>query len=248
MNIITYQELDYIAPQLIFELVANDNGTIFFDSAVDHEHYAQYSYILINPLIQYTANNNITLQQQIEQWKALINQNQQYNPHLPPFQGGLAGYMSYDLVRDIEYLPTNKPQHLPKYHFGLYNQVIAFDHINKKCYAYVCNIHGYDCDYIQQLKNLVLLHKKAQSPKINNLVTELPKLNITSNLTRDDYIKSVKKTIKYIRDGDIFEVNLSQCFSGKIDKTYPVPQLYAKLRRINPAPFACYLNFDKIKI
>ena len=248
MTQILHQELDYIDPQLIFDLVAHDIGTIFLDSLTNHEHYAKYSYILINPLTQYIAQDNNSLQQQIEQWKILLQNNQQNNPNLPPFQGGIAGYFSYDLVREIEYLPTTKPLLIPSYHLGLYNQIFAFDHINKKCYAYVCNVKEYNLDLEKQFSDLMALYTKAKNISAVAENVTLPKLNLVSNLTQDKYIESVQKTIEYIRNGDIFEVNLSQCFSAKIDTNYPIIKLYHKLRKINPAPFACYLNFGDLKI
>ncbi len=56
----------------------------------------------------------------------------------------------------------------------------------------------------------------------------------------------MEKARQYIIDGDIFEVNLSQRFETELDIT-PY-ELYQRLRRINPAPFASYLDFDEVKV
>ena len=248
MTPIIYRELDYIDPQLIFDLVADLDGTIFFDSVANHEYYAKYSYILINPLMQYIARDDSSLHQQITLWKTLLQENQQNNPDLPPFQGGIAGYFSYDLVREIEYLPSTKLPTVPNYHLGLYNQVFAFDHVNKKFYVSVCHVKEYNCNYNAQLVELINIYHQARNTVIHNDISKLDKFHMSSNLNQQQYTNSVQKAIDYIRDGDIFEVNLSQCFSGKINHEYPVWQLYNKLRKINPAPFACYINFDNIKI
>ena len=103
MTTIHSQILEYIDAKQIFDIVANNLGTIFLDGNSNHEHYSQYSYILINPLEQYVANYNINLLEQITIWKNILQQNQQNTPDLPPFQGGIAGYFSYDLAREIEY-------------------------------------------------------------------------------------------------------------------------------------------------
>jgi para-aminobenzoate synthetase component I len=59
-------------------------------------------------------------------------------------------------------------------------------------------------------------------------------------------VEAVEKCRQYIIDGDIFEVNLSQRFEAEL----PIPpyELYSRLRRINPAPFAAYLGFDEATV
>lgn len=69
---------------------------------------------------------------------------------------------------------------------------------------------------------------------------------VRSNFTHKDYLQAVRKAREYIVDGDIFQVNLSQRFEANINiEPY---QLYRRLRAINPAPFAAYLNFDEVKV
>lgn len=69
---------------------------------------------------------------------------------------------------------------------------------------------------------------------------------IHSNFDKEDYLKAIKKAIDYIFAGDIFQVNLSQRFESEIAVT-PF-QLYKRLRTINPAPFAAFLNFEGVAV
>lgn len=69
---------------------------------------------------------------------------------------------------------------------------------------------------------------------------------IHSNFDKEDYLKAIKKAIDYIFAGDIFQVNLSQRFESEIAVT-PF-QLYKRLRSINPAPFAAFLNFEGVAV
>jgi para-aminobenzoate synthetase component 1 len=59
-------------------------------------------------------------------------------------------------------------------------------------------------------------------------------------------MEAVEKVREYIRNGDIFQANLSQRFEVSL-ATNPYA-IYRRLRSINPAPFAAYLNFDDVKI
>jgi para-aminobenzoate synthetase component 1 len=69
---------------------------------------------------------------------------------------------------------------------------------------------------------------------------------LKSNISHEEYIKAVAAAREYICAGDIFQVNLSQRFEA--DLNIPPYELYQRLRRINPAPFASYLNFDDVSV
>jgi para-aminobenzoate synthetase component 1 len=69
---------------------------------------------------------------------------------------------------------------------------------------------------------------------------------IRANFTHGEYIEAVAVAKEYICAGDIFQVNLSQRF--EVDLPVAPYELYRRLRLINPAPFACYLNFDDVVV
>ncbi len=69
---------------------------------------------------------------------------------------------------------------------------------------------------------------------------------LNENFTHAAYLEAVAKAREYICAGDIFQVNLSQRFDTAV--SLPPYELYKKLRRINPAPFANYFNFDDVSI
>ena len=72
------------------------------------------------------------------------------------------------------------------------------------------------------------------------------KILLKSNFTPEEYIKAVDRVREYIAAGDVFQVNLSQRF--KADLGIPPYELYKRLRTVNPAPFAGYLNFPGVTI
>ena len=71
-------------------------------------------------------------------------------------------------------------------------------------------------------------------------------VNLRSNFTHERYLEAVQKARDYIIAGDIFQVNISQRFEA--DMPLPPYELYRRLRKINPAPFASYLNFDGVTL
>ena len=76
--------------------------------------------------------------------------------------------------------------------------------------------------------------------------TENKESALRSNFTAEKYIEAVDRVREYIAAGDVFQVNLSQRFEA--DLTVTPYELYWRLRKANPAPFAAYLHFDGVTI
>ena len=68
-----------------------------------------------------------------------------------------------------------------------------------------------------------------------------------TNMNREKFTEIVNKAKEYIKEGDIFQVNLSQRFTGKIGEKDSL-ELYRILREINPSPFASYVALDDFKV
>ncbi len=248
MNLLIKQ-FDFIEPIKIFTQISHLFGSIFLDSNLTHSNYGRYSFIVLNPIDTFCASDTTSLTEQINKWKNLFNNNQQaYDDSIPPFIGGLVGFLSYDLGTQLEVVSQNNNKIIPDYILGLYNQVFAFDLLEKNCYIIVNQVNGYSFDYNQQFLELTDIYNNAESTSFDSFHRKLPQVNLTSNFTHETYIKTVIKAQQYITDGDIFEVNLAQCFNTKITHDYPCIQLYCKLRNINQAPFAAYLNFEPITL
>lgn len=233
--------LPYINPELIFAKVAGNIGTIFLDSSMLHEDYGRYSYIVINPITYYKAGNIL---QDITHWQDILEKNKiDYDDALPPFIGGLVGYLSYDLVTQLENLNVSKTKVLPDYIFGLYDQVFAFDNINKVLWLIVHDFNGET-----QLEEMLLIYHNVMLD--NKVVSNefMEKIKFIMNSQYDDYIDSIKKAKDYILSGDIFEVNITQKFSTTLDHEVNCFDIYNDLRNINPAPFSAYINFNDLII
>lgn len=237
--------LPYINPEQIFNLVAKCPGSVFLDSSLVHSHYGRYSYILVNPEQEFIANNTSSIQEDLVTWNNILQQyKSEIDRELPPFTGGLCGYLSYDLSKQIEYIPSTSEEVVPDYILGLYNQVFAFDHIKQQCFIMVTSLDEVDTEHI--LDSLLNLYNQAKNILVVN--ESLPLIKLKSNYTQEQYIQKIVRAKDYILNGDIFEVNLSQCFSAKLQSDYPFNLLYNRLRNINQSPFGAYLNLGKVKI
>ncbi|KAL5991506.1 Allatostatin [Asimina triloba] len=186
-----------------------------------------------------------------------------WNPQLiddlpEAFCGGWVGYFSYDTVRYVEKkkLPfLNAPvddRNLPDVHLGLYEDVIVFDHVEKKAYViHWVRLDGYSSveeAYNEGQNRLAALLYRIQDVDTPRLATGPVKLHTRlfgsslkkSTMTTESYKKAVLEAKEHILAGDIFQIVLSQRFEHR---TFADPfEVYRALRIVNPSPYMTYLQ------
>lgn len=250
------QEIPYDNPLKIFSKFTNENGAIFLDSAQLRKDCGRYSFIAVDPFLTLESKNGlIKLDGEIlfgDPLDVLAQQLQKFSQTnidgLPPFQGGAAGFLSYDLGRHLENLPQPKIDDMlfPDMALGFYDLVIGFDELEKRAWIFSNGFPELDIDKrelraSQRLSCLLnqINHAHELLP-IDSCV--LNEKNIQSNFTSEKYQKAVNQVIEYILEGDIFEANISQRFRVELPENFSTFNLYQKLRSLNPAPFSAYLN------
>jgi anthranilate synthase component 1 len=174
-------------------------------------------------------------------------------PGLPRFFGGAVGYMSYDMVRFFEELPddTEDDLGLPEMVFLITDTILIFDNVLQKIKV-VSNAHiegrslteAYQeaCDKIHHL--IERLKKPAEPPKPPP--PRVGPFSLSSNFTKEDYLKAVEKTKDYIAAGDCIQTVLSQRLATDI-RAHPF-DIYRALRTINPSPYMYYLQLGELTI
>ncbi len=191
-------------------------------------------------------------------------------PGLPPFQGGLAFLLGYDLNIETEPSvppPANDEFAGPRYCLGLYDWVVSFDHQQKRAWLVV---HGRPelekasqrwlaFDKMTELLN-ALHDNSVRQPQwrpnrprgplsVNRLSPQFPLAgspNVTSNFSRDGYLKAVERAVEFVHAGDVFQVNIAQRLLAPMKG--PPLELYGRLRSRNAAPFACYFDLGQSQI
>ncbi|KAF5204636.1 Anthranilate synthase component [Thalictrum thalictroides] len=174
------------------------------------------------------------------------------------FVGGWVGYFSYDTVRFVEKkkLPFSRApyddRNLADVHLGLYNDVIVFDHVEKKAYV----IHWVRLDryssaeeaYVDGMNRLKILVSRVQNidpPRlpagdVKLCTRQFGSLLNKSTMTSETYKKAVLEAKEHILAGDIFQIVLSQRFERR---TFADPfEVYRALRVVNPSPYMTYLQ------
>ncbi|MCD4812125.1 anthranilate synthase component I [bacterium] len=172
-------------------------------------------------------------------------------PELPPFHGGAVGYLSYDLARYFEKLPTHNPDDLglPEALLVFTENLLVFDHV-KHVIKIVSNVHVTgkpDKAYQRAMASIKKLMLKLQQPLPGvKRRKHFAKLKLTSNISKKKFLENVKRCKAYIKAGDIFQVQISQRLSTP-SSAAPF-DVYRALRMVNPSPYMYYLRFPECEL
>ncbi|MDX1737762.1 MAG: aminodeoxychorismate synthase component I [Alphaproteobacteria bacterium] len=262
------QEIPYRSPAHIFPVLESQSHAIFLDSAMEDPRLGNMSYIAFDPFLTFhVLGNNIIINNQtqsidgtkdapLRKLKELhenFKLSPKSEPNLPPFQGGIAGLFSYDMGWFLEDLPENQDNdaEIPEIAVGFYDLVLAFDHIQEKCWLIST---GQNAE--TSTPNLeYAIQRKEQAFKLLNSANKyqwpdqiIPPLRWHTDLSRADYEARVQQVIDYIYSGDIFQANLSQQFRAKLPDGFNSLAFYKNLRRSNGATFCAYMKTDSFTL
>ena len=173
--------------------------------------------------------------------------------NLPPISSLISGYFSYDIIRYIEKVSNTCTDDLklPDCRILRPKTLVIHDNLKKKLY-FIQN-----CFNDEIIKDYKKKYKEINDEIINLIFFANYNLNISndkkkekiivkSNISKNRFIRNVKKAQRYIKIGDIFQVVLSQRFEANLTKS-PI-EIYKKLRVSNPSPFMYFFNFDDFQI
>ena len=168
---------------------------------------------------------------------------------LPPMAAGIFGTFAYDMVRHMERLPPPKPDRLgvPDAMLMRPTLMLVFDHVTDEITVVTPIRSREGVPASDTWRGAVERLEAAVSallgpvPKDNPAKTAGPFPEPVSNTPEDEYLAMVARAKEYIGAGDVFQVVLSQRFSAPFGLS--AFRLYRALRRVNPAPFLCYLDF-----
>ena len=148
-----------------------------------------------------------------------------------PFRGGWFLFLSYELAGEIEQLPPVKAGlEVPLALATRIPAAVVIDHENGLSWIVVENDNSEAEKLLSCIKDDI---KKLKS----NLTEDLFARKLEEESPKN-YLDAVSAAKHYIREGDIFQVNLSREWRAVLQGRVSADNLYAKLRRTNPAPFA----------
>ena len=191
------------------------------------------------------SHPNSTLREFVEKYKSPPL------PGFPTFTGGLVGYFSYDYIKYAEpKLKLNSDaDDFKDMDLMLFNDVICFDNFKQKIYV-ITGIMLEEGDLedqckkaLRRLNEICFLIKHGEKKQFEPLNLQS---DITPKFTDEQYGQMVVKAKNYIKEGDIFQVVLSNPLSAKASGS--LFDTYRYLRATNPSPYMFYFSSSDIEI
>ncbi len=229
------------------------------ESVAENEKWGRYTFLGFDPKTKITAVGNKLSVEDIEMTsddpsvqirQILSNYKSPKFDYLPPFTGGLVGYFSYDFLAYTEKslrIDVSDSENFKDVDLMLFDKVIAFDNFRQKI-VLIANMKisegesGYNKAKmeLQQMADLLRNGTRKKEPS-GHLTGE-----VTALFSKEQYCDMVEKAKKYIHEGDIFQIvlsnRLSADFEGSLLNTYRV------LRTINPSPYMFYFSGTDVEI
>ena len=229
------------------------------ESVSDNEKWGRYTFLGFDPKLEITCVNgemkagNIRLNTDDPSAflrQILADHKSPRFDYLPSFTGGLVGYFSYDFLSYSE--PTVRcdvpdSEQFKDVDLMLFDKVIAFDNFRQKIILIVnMQLDDPETNYnkavmeLGQLRDLLVNGEKKNEPS-GKLLSE-----VTPLFDKKTYCGMVEKAKNYIREGDIFQIVLSNRLSARFEGS--LLNTYRILRTINPSPYMFYFSGTDVEV
>ena len=242
--------IEYCDPLSVFALWAEAFWAQILDSPTDDPVRGRYAYVVVEPYATLVAADGRSLINGApfagDPFQAIQHLLDQAPPALPecpvPFGGGAVGFLGYEIGRYLERAPAAHalPKGQPEMAMGFYDAFIAFDRVLQRAWVMGVGERG-------EAKAARLLKKLQHISPLGEPQT-LPPVILEPQISRQDYLDRVAKIIDYIHAGDIFQANFTMRFAADRPEGFDDFAAYARLRKVNPAPFAAFMRMPGMAI
>ena len=238
------------------------------ESASQEEAWGRYSFLGYDPTMEITClDGEVTIRENLGDGTEMVTTKHVDHPgdtlrevlarykspvmeKMPTFTGGLVGYFSYDYIKYSEpklKLTSEGQQDFRDMDLMLFNEVIAFDHYRQKIML-ITGVMTEDIEgsYQKAEETLEDMAKLIREGEKETFPTLQLKTEIEPVFPKEQYCNMVEKAKQYIREGDIFQVVLSDPMKAEAEGS--LFDTYRVLRAANPSPYMFYFSSDDIEL
>lgn len=251
----TIRVLEAYAPiHRIFDRFAEEEMAVFLDSSLQNE-LGQYSIIGLFPWMTLVNGDKFTVNgeecgQDFETYvKEYLENHREENPTHLPVVSGAVGYFSYDYGRKKEGVTSRHEEtvRIPDCILCFYDVFLVEDHREHRLYV-IANGKLGDSEekaeeMVKQIREVTECMKEEHAFKSRTPGGDCP---VQANFTKEEYLRAVDDVIRFITEGDIYIMNMTQQLAIRSPrKPYEV---FQRLRRDNPSPFGGYFQYGDFQI
>ena len=256
-----YSDL-YTPIEVLRKLKRVSRHCYMLESIEDNEKWGRYTFLGYDPKLELTCTDGrLTVKNGTsmvfetkhpgEYIRQIVKENKSPRiERLPTFTGGLVGYFSYDYMKYAEpalKLTAKDEEGFKDVDLMLFDKVIAFDHFRQKVILIVnIRCENLETEYHKAEVELETMRRLLSDGKMAPLEPGRCTSDFRALFDKERYCSMVEKAKHYIREGDIFQVVLSNRleadYEGSLLNTYRV------LRTLNPSPYMFYFSSDDMEI
>ena len=220
--------------QIYNKISRNYSHSFLFESLSGPEVLAETSVMGFDPKIIFKGyydkveiieNNQTTIIKTNEPFTELKKLLGKSNDQKYRYLGGAVGVVNYDSIKLIENISNKLNIDQPIMEFGIYDDGLLYDNVEKKLYYFYHDVNRFDKFIVS-----------------DDIFEEFHSGNVIPNMNKEKFSNIVNKAKKYIHDGDIFQVVLSRKF--EFESNGDNLTLYKTLRKLNPSPYMYHLKQD----
>lgn len=254
---------DIKTPIETLKILKGISTNVFILESVDSTNkMGRYTFLGYDPKLELTCYNHklkittgTTIEEEVKQPNEYIRKILKENKSprisgMPTFTGGLVGYFSYDYIKYGEQslnLNANDEEKFNDVDLMLFDKVIAFDNYRQKIILIInIKVENLEVNYrkaeieLKAMADLIINGKKAEERPLKI------KSDYRSYFSKEQYCNMVVKAKEYIKEGDIFQVVLSNKIEAEIEGS--ILDAYRVLRSTNPSPYMFYFYSNDIEI
>lgn len=248
--------------QVIGMLKTKYKHCFMLESVEKQERWGRYTFIGFEPVMELTCvNHELTIRgtetvtKKVEHPKEEIERilNTYRSPKIegmPSFTGGLVGYFSYDYLKYAE--PTLQLKAEDKEGFKdmdlmLFDKVIAFDNLKQKILIIVnVRTDNLEAEYEKAVSEIKNIKQMIQKEPFAGIPAGKLKSDLKGMYSKEAFCEKVNKAKEYIKEGDIFQVVLSNRMEAEYEGS--LFNAYRVLRTTNPSPYMFYFSSDDLEV
>jgi len=256
---------DVSTPVEVLKSVMDRSHHSFLLESAERGKWGRYSFIGFDPALELSCRDGMLTVRDVLSGK-LLEEKEVAHPReeigklleryrspqiegMPSFTGGLMGYFAYDYIKYEEphlNVPTEDREGFADVDLMLFDKIIAFDHFSQKILLIVnLPLDTLETSYeaaketVKEMRECIL--QRSVTPRNGRRLSEL-----TPRFDREQYCGMVERAKKYIYEGDIFQVVLSNCMTAEYEGS--LLNVYRQLRALNPSPYMFYLASETLEV
>jgi anthranilate synthase component 1 len=249
---------DLLTPVSAFLKIAEHSDYAFLLESVEGgEHVGRYSFLGKDPFLILRSREGKTIVDRAGQTsesdepfiatlrELMASFHSPFVPGLPRFTGGAVGYLGYDAAAWFEPVTLQPVAELEdEGGFMLFDTVLAFDHVRHRILiianARITGDEDLESLYQFACAKIEFVERELDRPLSKPQCPDKTPIDVTSNVTREEFEQMVRTAKEYIAAGDVYQVVLSQRFETKLGAD-PFT-VYRALRHVNPSPYMYFIR------